>query len=399
MARQLRWWIGAALLACAAVALVYVPPRGGVNAPRRAPFITFSDNLSPARRRAQQLARQWRAADLQLRLVRFRQQLQPELARRGAAEGPGPTLLVTADGPMPKGARRWIAATLDSVWNELGLGMTKVAIGVVVEWAGPGNAQTPKLSGTAYLLPDAADPTTCLVLLRSDYRNATRRSLGSQGPRPVPIKGWLKYGLGPCAFYAAFGVPGRTVRQWLGRQSYDLALDPDWNGAGDEWLGRWFRDSSTKQWRWTLLYSGFPIRLSATALACLGGRPDACREAVLEGADDTVPDSVSRFVIAQHWWWRRTRLLNSDRYLADIAHDIGPERFLGFWNSADAVDTALAMALKMSIGEWTARWQRRFGPTLPLGPAAPASAVALSLLLAALAVSSVAMGAKRRQVR
>jgi hypothetical protein len=189
------------------------------------------------------------------------------------------------------------------------------------------------------------------------------------------------------------------VRQWLGRQSYDLALNPDWTGTGGESLRSWFRDSSTKQWRWFLLYGGFPGRLSATALACLGGRPRACRDAVLEGAEDALPDSVSRFVVAQDWWRRRTRLLESDRYLADVARDVGPERFLRFWSSADPVDTALATALKMSIGEWTEHWQRRFAPTLPLGAAAPASACALGLLLAGLAVSSAAIGAKRRQVR
>jgi hypothetical protein len=301
-------------------------------------------------------------------------------------------LLVSGDGPNLESARGRLAATLDSVWHELGLGVTKVSVGVVVKWDGTttGGGRTPKLGGAAYLLPDAADPAACIVLQYLGDRNAARMWLGSKGPR---------YALGPCAFYAAYGVPGKTVRQWLGREGYDLALNPYWRGAAGEWLRSWFRDTSTKQWRWSLLHGGFPARLSATALACLGGRPGACRDAVLEGAHDEFPDSASRFVVAAAWWQRRTRLLESDRYLADVAHDVGPERFQRFWNSAAPVDTALATALTMPVGEWTERWQRRFAPTLPLGAAAPVSACALGLLLAALAVSSVAIGARRRQVR
>jgi len=403
MARDLRWWIGAALLGCAAVSFVYVPPRGGMRASGRARFLAEgSDNGSPARRREQGLARQWRAVAMHLELARFRQQLQPELAHRSASGEPGPTLLVQADGPTLPDVRRRLAATLDSVWHELGLAVTKVSVGIVVAWAGAtaGNGETPRLAGSAYLLPDAANPASCIILQHLDERNAIRLWLVGQGRRAqAQIKAWLRYALGPCAFYAAYGVPGRPVRQWLGRQSYDLALNPDWIGAGGAGLARWFRDSSTRQWRWSFVHGEFPSRLSATALACLGGRPRACRDAVLEGADDALPDSAARFVVAQDWWRRRTRLVESDRYLADVARDVGPERFLRFWNSTDPVDTALATALRTSIGEWTERWQRRFAPTLPLGPGAPLTAFALSLLLAAFVVSSVAIGAKRRQVR
>jgi len=91
-------------------------------------------------------------------------------------------------------------------------------------------------------------------------------------------------------------------------------------------------------------------------------------------------------------------VLNSDRYLADVAREVGHERFLRFWNSPDPVDTALATALKMPVGEWTERWQRRFVPRLPLGPAAPLSATVIGLVLGGAAVIAIALGAKHRQV-
>src|SRR5437667_1689570 len=89
MARELRWWVAAALLACGAVALAYLPPRGagGKSRLRDEPF-----RQTPARQRAQALAAQWRAASLALRLPEYRKRLQPELLRRRERDEPGPAL-------------------------------------------------------------------------------------------------------------------------------------------------------------------------------------------------------------------------------------------------------------------------------------------------------------------
>jgi hypothetical protein len=50
------------------------------------------------------------------------------------------------------------------------------------------------------------------------------------------------------------------------------------------------------------------------------------------------------------------------------------------------------------VGKWTARWERRYLPRLPLGAAAPLSAAVLGIVLGAAAVALVARGAMRRQV-
>jgi hypothetical protein len=91
--------------------------------------------------------------------------------------------------------------------------------------------------------------------------------------------------------------------------------------------------------------------------------------------------------------------VGGERYLADVAREVGRERFLRFWNSSLPVDTALAAALRAPVGEWSARWQRRFGPRLPLGPAAPLSAMLLGIVLGGAAVASVVLTASRREVR
>src|SRR3989442_4676609 len=93
MARELRWWLAAVLLACGAVGVAYLPPRGAEQQPGLgdAPI-----RQTPARLRAQGLAAQWRAANLALRLPEDRQRLQPGLLRRRERDEPRPALLIQA---------------------------------------------------------------------------------------------------------------------------------------------------------------------------------------------------------------------------------------------------------------------------------------------------------------
>src|SRR2546422_10818774 len=60
MARELRWWLAAVLLACGAVAVAYLPPRGAEQQPGvgDAPI-----RQTPARLPAQGPAAQWRAPE------------------------------------------------------------------------------------------------------------------------------------------------------------------------------------------------------------------------------------------------------------------------------------------------------------------------------------------------
>jgi hypothetical protein len=395
MARELRWWVGAVLLACGAVALAYLPPRGAGRKSR------WRDELfgqTPARLRVQALAFQWRAANLALRLPEYRKRLQPELVRRRERDEPGPALVFEAPESLPAFARERVRAVLDTVARQLGLGVTKVSVGLVVDsrrYVSANAAETPSQDDVspAYLFPDSNDRTTCVALIPA-WR--WTRTLAAQPPvRSQEVHDWLRTGLGPCAFYAVYGAPGRGVRHWLAQRGYDLARVPLWDGERPERPQYSFvMDQDRTRWWWESLYR-FPV----SAIGCLAGRTLSCRAAVLSGAAEWTGDSLPRFLDSDpRGWWRGQRVLNSDRYLADVAREVGHERFLRFWNSPDAVDTALATALKMPVGEWTERWQRRFEPRLPLGPAAPGSATVLGLLLGAAGVVVVAWGATRRQV-
>ena len=393
MARELRWWLAAVLLACGAVALAYLPPRG---AGRKSRWRDQSFGQTPARLRAQALAFQWRAANMALRLPEYRKRLQPELLRRRDHDEPGPALLLEAHDSLPAFARARLAATLDTVSRQLGLGVTKVSVGLVVDLrryvsAKAGETPSQDVESPAYLFPDSSDRTTCVALIPAWRWTGT---LAAQPPvRSQEVKDWLRTGLGPCAFYAVYGAPGKGVQHWLAKRGYDLARVPL---LDREWLERpqYSFVMYQERWQWGTVYR-FPI----TAIGCLAGRTLSCRAGVLSGAEAATDDSLPRFLESEprRWWWGQ-RVLYSDRYLADVAREVGHDRFLRFWNSPDPVDTALATALKMPVGEWTERWQRRFVPRLPLGPAAPVSATVIGLLLGGAAVAVVSLGAKRRQV-
>src|SRR5437879_7817498 len=130
MARELRWWLAGAFVACAIVAIGYLSPSGGAPA---ATARSRQPEPSAARLRARGLAEQWRAADVAVRLVVYRRRLEPELARRRATDQPGPALLVEAPDTVPVHTQALVASALDTVWRELGLGVSKVAVGVVVD--------------------------------------------------------------------------------------------------------------------------------------------------------------------------------------------------------------------------------------------------------------------------
>jgi len=395
VAPGLKLWGAIVLAACGIIAAVYLPPRGGVTAPelRFAPGVP---QPTAARLRAQGVAEQWRATQAAIRLLESAHPVVRPFPRR-RSDGAGPTVIV--DGPDSTASllRPLLVARVDTVWRQLGLGETKVAVVVVFEAPRivyKGSVPPEERSGNAsYLLPDSTDRTTCGVLIPAGYWIIDLLRV-RRVEREAQFREWLKGNLGPCAFYAAYGNPGKPVRSWLARRNFDLALYPVWDTPGRPRLWGLEADPARQQWWWAWVYNQ-----SLTAVACLARRPDACRTAVLEGAEGAFDDSVPRAVTLGRWWWQSQRLVAADRYLSDMVREVGHDRFLRFWSSTLPVDTALAAALSMPVGEWTVSWERRFAPALPLGAAAPRSASALALLLAAAALGSVALAARRRQVR
>lgn len=391
----LKRWIALTLAGCVAIVLASVPPRGATARGGPRFFATQLPQRTPARERAQALADEWRHTDAARRLLEDRQRVR-QLVRDRARDAPGRPFVIVRGTAAPV-AQHYVESVLDTIWRNLGLGETKVRVAVVIELAAArGSIDRPSSDqdGPSYLAPDSTDRTTCVVFLPAGPY-WTRIMTGSQRAVPVRFAQWLQAGLGPCAFYASYGTPGKPVRRWLAARGWDVGLlfalkpPPSDRFSGMTWMG-----DPRRPWFWEAVYT-FP----PATVACLAGRTSGCRAAVLTGATDVGSVPFPEVVRFERRWWRAQHLVPGERFLADVAREVGRDRFQRFWTSPLPVDTALAAALKKPVGEWTEQWERRFVPRIRLGAAAPLSATVLALLLAAAAVAAVALTASRRQVR
>ena len=394
---SLKRWALVGVGACVALALAYLPPRGAEPSGREVLFLAQSPRGTPARQRAQALAEEWRVADASLRLLRARRELQALLREAKA----GTSLVVVSESADVAIATPPIAdSAIHVAWRQLGLGETKVRVAVIIQLAVASavhNRPTIEEGIAAYLAPDSTDRTTCIAVLPTG-KYWTRVLRGAEVSFRQPFDAvvhTLKTGLGPCAFYAAYGTPGKSVRGWLVARGWDLAMTLDVGARGQYRTSMIaVADRENYPWFWEAVYA-----LPPTAAACLASRADGCRAAVLAGASDDPAIPFPDFMRIDRRWGRVPRLVEGQRFLGDVARTVGRDRFLTFWTSPLPVDTALAAALKRPVGEWTADWQRDFVRPIRLGPTPPLGGGAIALAIAALAVMLVAVTASRRQVR
>ncbi|HET9709187.1 MAG TPA: hypothetical protein VFP39_12890 [Gemmatimonadales bacterium] len=402
MARQLRWWIAAPLGACLVFAIAYLPPRPmpllGQRVFRLAQ--TF-EPPTPYRQRVQELAGRYRRTAFELAMREYEDSLRPELEQHRAQEVPGPAVYFAGPDSLSDSAQGLVRALLERAWNRLGLGISKISVGVVIsvvfQRPPPQEAPAHFPQADVDLIPDSTNRTTCLAFIPIIY-------WGRPGilklARPAPtakLAEQLQRSLGTCAYFAKFGAPGQEIARWLTSRHYDLAEDP-WTmrtPARSSRVGLWDPDFNElldpdKPWFWFQVY-----RYGPDAVGCIAGRPAACGRAALAGG----PGPTSPIVSTEQNWRTPASPAGANRYFADLVDDIGPERFGRFWNSELPPDTALATAMRMPVGEWTRRWQATLVPPIRLGPVAPPSAMMLATLLGVVAVALVMLTAKRRQVR
>ncbi len=392
MASVKRWAL-VSLTACAVLALAYLPPRG-VKSSDTSVFVGQSLQATRARQHAQALAEAWRKVDAVVRLLEGRERVKRDSLRAS------PTIVFRGTTPPPNSVHN-VDTVMDSVWRDLGLGETKVRVTLVIELQRPYSSDTPTplQDRVAYLAPDSTHRTTCLAYLPAGPY-WTSFILGKlearyEGFAVARFAQWLEAGLGPCAFYAAYGTPGRSVESWLAARHWDVGLYLGSHGiAGERFSSLDLMGDPGSPWYWDGVYS-FP----PATVACLAGRRSGCRAAVLAGAADEGTIPIPKVILVERRWWRVQHLLPGERYLGDVARTVGRDRFLDFWTSGQPVDTALAAALKRPVGEWTADWERGFVQPIRLGPAAPLGGVVIALTIAVFAIVLVAGTASRRQIR
>jgi hypothetical protein len=395
---SLKRWVVAGLLGCLALALAYLPPRGATASSASPFFVGQSPSGTPARQRAQALAEEWRRADGSVRILTARRRLQ-ELARAASAPPSGRSLVVVSESA---GVARATIPISDSAahlaWRQLGLSETKVRVALVIQLASVSSRRdrpVPEERQAAYLAPDSTDRTTCIAVVSANrwWTRVLTGDLRGQVPFAALVE-TLKAGLGPCAFYAAYGTPGKSVRGWLVSRGWDLAMVLDRGPRGRQRNTMIEMADPSDPWYWDEVYA-----LPPTAVACLASRPDGCRAAALAGASDNPAIPSPDIMWVDRRWGHIPRLVEGQRFLGDVARAVGRDRFLTFWTSAQPVDTALAAALKRPVGEWTADWERDFVKPIRLGPMPPLGAALIALAIAVLALTVVAGTASRRQVR
>ncbi len=395
MAPGVTRWIELTVLGCALVAVALVPPAPPRWSGPVARRVYPSRALEPRVQRAYALSRTLALRDSVLRATARSWQ-------------PGERLRVVAGNALPAALRAAIATTLAPARELIGGSGdgVRVLVAAVEDTLPPAPdlpVSPPGGIALAYVLPQATDGRTCLVIatLGPDaistlhaavaVNSLSWRDLWSRWTR-ASSSGAL---LGPCAFYGAFGPPGRRIAAWLQSTDDRPALDAAYflgaSGAAPEPV-------ATPAWRRPWSWSPY---LRPGLEACASGQAERCRDAVLAPSE---PWS---------WWYAARFRVNAalsapgvpnlgrldaagfqrlegteTEFLGDVLRDVGPRRFAALWRSDEPLERAFARVVGEPLGTWTMHWvQRRLGRA-PRGPTVPLAAALWALAVVGLAVTA-----------
>ena len=348
-----RWTAGVAI-GCSAIAALLLPfpptvPEAWTSrAP--APLASGLTALTQVAGEAQASVHAYRAAQA--------------LDRWSAARAGADTALVRFDRSVPPAVARKTRSLILEQWTALAIPVSARNAEVFVyvdstpipladnaaasrRWLEP-----ERLLDITYALPVATDGNECVALVR--LRGVSDAHVDALRGAALP---------GICGFYAAFGLPGNGIRDWLAASNFRFARRSDWSVARAP-----VTDASA-------LYG-----LREAPARCLTGDPGACRSALrleplsaggeprrgrLEWVLDanTRPSATSPAFLGD----------NDEELLADAVRSVGAERFARFWRSSSAPDSAFLGAAGIAIEPWTQRWLTRVYGALPPGPRARTS--------------------------
>ena len=203
-------------------------------------------------------------------------------------------------------------------------------------------------------LPLATDGQTCIVVLSTnpDFHHT------------VPRGFHFRDDFGPCAFVAAFGMPGKDVGAWLESRAYDLALQSDWTlpshpiPTTDEpqlsmWLSATFahlagRVGPYDQWD----FAG-PYWQSLGLVGCAAGKTAACRRYFFSPLRDQFRYSIPGVSERNFFYPDYT-----SRVMASLVREQGTERFARFWRSPLPPEQAFDAAFTVPFDQWAMSWTR-----------------------------------------
>jgi hypothetical protein len=209
--------------------------------------------------------------------------------------------------------------------------------------------------------------------------------------------------LGPCAYYAAFGMPGDSVRHWMLRRGVTLAQG-----------GSWIRNPPPVRPQYYSSYydtAGFYpnppavyFSYSGRGIQCLIGETSACERAIVEESAEYRQRAVGSAVRTSSglgtvvgWYTSGTSFSGRETELfADMVRSLGRERFAQFWTSSEPVETAFQRASGMPMGEWLTTWANEGVPPFKRGPTIPSGTLGAGIGVIALCIA-LAIAASRRR--
>jgi len=225
-------------------------------------------------------------------------------------------------------------------------------------------------------------PGTCVhaLLLSQGVIEQLGRGVSPEAALAQP--GWRGRDIAytPCLFFEAYGAPGPAIRTWLVARDFDLALSGE-------------RTTAHKPARMSPFES---LAFRHTITVCAAGRADRCLRSLLQ------PASRSRTELRPATWAFPLRSGNlgaeGGHFLADMARDLGPDRFRAFWTSDLSPDSAFAAATGKPLGQWATGWARQTFGAINASPAPGARSTVLAFLITAAAMAWGMWFAARRQV-
>jgi hypothetical protein len=228
-------------------------------------------------------------------------------------------------------------------------------------------------SATAdYILPALADGR-CTVILRVPAigrdKASDQRTMYHSVNAPLRL-------LGPCAYYAAFGMPGSKVNDWLRNGAWGFVGDGSWTDRAPQYIS--YLDSSS--WPYVQLplradllpfmpsapFLDLPIR----GLACLRDDLAACRDAAMPTPREYHSAFNGNLMMSSasldHYRYGLSAVAFGDRssmLMAGLVRALGRDGFRRFWTSGDSVSAALQSVAGKPLDTWAHEWMvEQYGP-------------------------------------
>jgi hypothetical protein len=345
-----RHWLTGIALGCAFIGTSLLPPPD--SRPRKLPFVGGTDGVTGER-----INQALRRATDRLSLLERRDSLQRLLAGRELPID-RPTLLFQDVVPAP--LRSVLSDMIAEQWKQITPSSgIPVVVAVALDTASPRRNAMPEIS---HILPDAFDRRACVSIIRFDgVYDATGLSRMLRSSSNFLGSTARKFGprmLGPCGYYAAFGMPGPEVGRWLAALRYDIARNLDWTSAPSTRGGE-IRSPLVPIFG--SMFYDMAYNADVRMLSCVTGKLPQCEAVALDTGGYLPERRWSRDMVtagSYSRWSKYSSPLGSQQtwYISDMVHDLGKEKFARFWRSTQPVSRAFTEASGMSLAEWTRQW-------------------------------------------